>query len=960
MTAGGSETALTIRLRRRYGHSDSVSEKGEQIEFRILGPLEVLRGGRALRLGGPRQRGLLALLLLHANEPVSRERLIDGLWGERPPETAVNALQVAVHGLRKLLGRERIVSRGAAYLLRVEPEELDARRFETLVKKATRQGPAAAAETLRLALALWHGRPLADLRETPFVRTGAAQLEEDRLAALEARIEADLALGRHADLVGELESLIAEHPFRERLRAQLMLALYSSGRQAEALECYQRAREVLVEELGIEPSRSLQELERAILRQDESLAPVAVKRRKGVVPAPPTPLIGRELELAAVTALLRSGHVRLLTLTGAGGTGKTRLALAAAGEVGSEFEDGAFFVDLAPLADAALVGSTVAHALGVTEGEQPSVVETLKEGVADRELLLVLDNFEHVTEAAPLVSELLAAAPRLKALVTSRALLRISGEHDYPVPPLALPEPEKSRDPKALAGSDAVSLFVARARAANPEFRLSEANASSVADICVALDGLPLALELAAARSNVLSPTQMLQRLERRLDLLTTGGRDQPARQQTLRATLDWSYELLAPKEKRAFASLSVLAGGWRLEAAEAVCGVSVDTHGSLLEKSLVRREKGVEGQPRFRMLETVREYARERHEAGGEAEALRELHARHYLACAKEGERELAGPRQRSFLELLEEEHDNMRAALAWARGARRIDLGLLLAGSLARFWALRGYWSEGRRWLEDLLRVAGGREDGEGRVRALAGASLLAFRQGDYAQTMAFAQQHLELARALEDHRETAAALDRLASAVAYEGDWERATSLCEESAALSRELGDKRALSIATSHLGLFALMMGDLGRARTLSEESLALDRELGDTARSVVPLYNLGLVALREHRHDDAAGYFTKTFEIGRELKDRQNIAYALEGLAAVVTARGEPQRAARMLGTAAAAAEAIGMSLEPVEQEVHDRTAATLLAQLGEERFAAFHEQGRMTPPEAIARDLAV
>ena len=486
-----------MRLRRAYGRGGGgLPSGGARFEFRVLGPLEVASGGRAVALGGPRQRALLAFLLLHGNELVSRQRLVDCLWGERAPETAANALQVAVHGLRRLLGAERVETRGTGYRLQVEPGELDLERFRGLVLQARSASPTAAANTLADALALWRGAPLVDTADAPFARTQIGRLEEERLAALEARIDADLELGRHTELVGELETLVAEHPFREALGCRQLLALYRSGRQAEALEAYAWARRTLVEELGVEPGPALQELERAILRQDASLAPApppAVPRTN--LPALATPLVGRQLELAAASALVRREDVRLLTLTGAGGTGKTRLALAVASDVLADFEDGVWLVTLAPLHDPELVLSTIAGALGVEESGGLSLLDGLKAHLGDKHAVLVLDNFEHLAAAAPLVSELLAAAPRLKALVTSRSVLRLTGEDGYPVPPLCLPDSASWDDAAALLRNEAVALFVARAQAARPDFRLN-GNACAVAEICVALDGLPLALEL--------------------------------------------------------------------------------------------------------------------------------------------------------------------------------------------------------------------------------------------------------------------------------------------------------------------------------------------------------------------------------------------------------------------------------------------------------------------------------
>jgi DNA-binding SARP family transcriptional activator len=436
------------------------------VEFRMLGPLEVVDDhGRPLGLGGAKQRALLAVLLLHAGEVVSAERLVDELWGEDPPKSARSVLQVYVANLRKVLepGRARRAAGGVlrtrppGYLVAVAPDDLDLGHFERLAEQgraALAAGDAEeAAGLLRGALELWRGPALADVALEASGQAEIAGLEERRLAALEDRIEAELAAGRHSELVGELEAVIAAHPLRERLHGQFLLALYRSGRQAEALEAYRRMRETLAEELGIDPGRPLQDLERAILAQDPTLdwVPAAAAasqlaagqpapgRRPGTLPVPPTPLVGRQRALAEVGALVRQGHTRLVTLTGVGGTGKTRLALQVAAELGGEFPDGAWFVPLAPVADPQLVLATLAQTLGVREAAGQPLDERLREELRERRLLVVLDNFEHLLAAAPVVTGLLAACPNLAVLVTSRAALRVSGEQIYEVPPLATP-----------------------------------------------------------------------------------------------------------------------------------------------------------------------------------------------------------------------------------------------------------------------------------------------------------------------------------------------------------------------------------------------------------------------------------------------------------------------------------------------------------------------------------------
>ena len=669
------------------------------LEFRVLGPVEVRDEGRALVLGGPRRRALLARLLLDAGSFVSADRLIDDLWAGQAAESALHSLHVYVSELRRALGpaAASILEReGRGYRLALGADQLDAARFERLLGEARRAGGEHAHNRARMlateALELWHGEPYADVTYEGWAAGEIARLHELRLAADELRVEAELELGGHVKAIADLEPLIRAHPLQERLRYLMVLALYRAGRQADALEAYQDCRRALVDGLGIDPSAELQALERAVLQQAPELAanaPVSLNtERRAALPAAATALVGRERELAELTALLSSDDARVVTLTGTGGTGKTRLALAAAEGLAASFESGVYFVSLVEADEPSLVLPAIASALGLEEAGTRPLAQLLATALAERELLLVLDNFEHVLPAARHVADLLAEAPRLRVLVTSRASLRLRGEHEYPVSPLALPPVGAAAS--ELAGYPSVELFASRAREINPSIRLDEAATGAVAEICRRLDGLPLALELAAARVRLLPPEAMLGRLERRLDLLPARAHDAPARQRTLRDAIGWSYELLGEPERAVFRQLGVFAGGCTLEAAEQVVSQAgerstLELLEVLLDNSLVALVAGDEG--RIMMLEVIREFALETLDAAGEGPDARRSHADYYVTLAERLEPRLHGATGGEASLALERERGNLRAALRFALEADDRVLGQRLAGALELF---------------------------------------------------------------------------------------------------------------------------------------------------------------------------------------------------------------------------------------------------------------------------------
>jgi len=632
------------------------------MDFRILGPLEVIGPTGPVALGGAKRRSMLAVLLLHANQPVSAERLALALWGEDAPRTAVKTVHVHISRLRAALADESLLTTTpAGYRLLVAPGELDLDRFERLAQEGRRalavSEPEQAAMLLREALALWRGPPLADVELERFASAEIAQLEEARLGAIESRVEAELAVGWHSPLIGELQRLVTAHPSRERLAAQLMLALYRSGRQADALAAYQATRAHLTQELGLEPGPELRALQAQILAQVPDLATTGRGTRwvAPPLPLPPTPMIGREPEIARLTSLLECERTRLVTVTGPGGVGKTRLALATASGLTARLP--AIWVDLAGVARAADVAPAIAAALAVTPGPGEDPPTALRRFLAKRRLLLVIDSFEHVLPAAELIGDLLSACPALTVLATSRGSLDLRAEHRVLIEPLAPP--------------DAAALFLAAARRQDSRFEPDAVEAATIDRICERLDRLPLAIELAAARTAVLGLESLAARLDRSLSDLGGTARDAPARQRTLRATIEWSYELLDTGQQRAFARLAVFAGGCTLAAAEAVCDARLDTVHALVDRSLLTSDGGL----RYRMLNTIREYAIERLEQSGEAAELRRRHHLYFSRLIDDREipvKPMWSPRF-SASSVFTEERENIQAALTWALRHRR-----------------------------------------------------------------------------------------------------------------------------------------------------------------------------------------------------------------------------------------------------------------------------------------------
>jgi predicted ATPase/DNA-binding SARP family transcriptional activator/DNA-binding CsgD family transcriptional regulator len=1001
----------TSATSRRLARSERIpGREPKAVRVWLLGSFRVSVGSQTIEQNQWRLRKAASLVKLLAIAPghrLHREQVMNLLWPDLGMQAASNNLRRVLHFARRALdpaaGSRYLVSQDQSLVLCPGGSLwVDVEVFQEAAVIARRSRDAAA---YRAAIELYAGELLPDDRYEEWAESRRQELRGTFLSLLTELAGLCEERGEYGQAVETLQRALSEDPTNEEAHAQLMRLYALSRSQGEALMQYERLREALSGWLSAEPSATTRALRDEIAAgrfppSRPSAPPLeeAPHAAKHNLPAPRTSFVGREREMVELKRML--AMTGLLTLTGTGGCGKTRLALEVSGDLVGAYPDGVWLVELAPLSEGALVQQALAATLGVREQPGSSLLDTLLDALRDKEALFILDNCEHLIDAAArLTDTLLDTCPRVRVLATSREPLGVSGELSWLVPSLSVPEEQRPLTAEELEGYESARLFVDRASRRHPGFELRPENATAVAQVCARLEGIPLAIELAAARVGMLSAGQISERLGHSLRLLTGGARTADHRHKTLRAALDWSYELLGEPEQVLFRRLSVFAGGFTLEAAESVgAGGDIEEEdvlellSMLVDKSLVVAEESWESGARYRLLEPLRQYAEEKLRRSGKIEAVGLRHAEFLLALAEEAEPELSGPRQAEWLDRLETEHDNFRAALSWAL-EREIDMGPRMAGALCRFWHTRGFLSEGREYLEavtrtDVIPVTV-------RAKALTGLGWIAEPQGDYERARVAYEESLKLYRSSNDKRGVASALGDLGSLALDRGDYEQATSLVEESLtlhrelgseeeavgvldglgvlasakgdrersisffsealALSREAGNVRRSATSLGNLGITMLVHGDPEQATALLDESLALFRDIGDNSNVAIGLMYSALAALTRGAHERVQALSEESLELLQRAQDKQHIADCLEIMAGGAGAQGQAHRVARLWGAAETLREEIGVPLQPEDRKLLDPYLAAARSSLGGAAWRAALAEGRaMMPEQAI------
>ena len=980
------------------------------MRIRLLGGFRVSVGPRSITGDAWRLKkaaSLLKLLALTPGHRLPRERVMELLWPGSSKSAASNNLRQTLHAVRKALGAggsRYLVSEDGSLLFCPEDELwVDTETFEEAALAARRSREPAA---YRMAIDLYAGELLPEDRFEDWAEDERANLQRTYLELLKGLARLYEERGVYSPAAETLQRVVAEEPANEGAHTSLMRLYAISDRRGDALAQYERLKEILWRQLDAEPAVEIRRLREDIVagrcwpvRPTVSTSEETSGAGTHNLPVSLTSFVGRERELLEVKRAL--AMTRLLTLTGTGGSGKTRLVLEAAADLVGAYQDGVWHVDLAPLSEPGLLVQEVAGVLEVPDRPGEPLLDTLVDALRSRQMLLVLDNCEHLVDAvARLVEDLLLSCPELRLLATSRKALGFRGEVNLPVPPLPLPDPGRLMKVEDLEGYGSARLFVERALYRPSAFALTPENVGAVAEVCRQLEGIPLAIELAAARVGVLAVEQISERLSDSLGLLTGGGRTLTPRQRTMRGSLDWSHALLAEPERKLFGRLAVFAGGWSLEAAETVCSADGiergDVHsllGELVDKSLVTVGPTANGATRYRMLEPIRQYAREKLEESGQADEAQGQHVAFFLDVAEQAEPELAGSQQSHWVKQLEREHDNLRAALSWVLKRREAGQGLRFGAALWRFWLAEGYLSEGRKWLDAIL--AGG-EQGPERARALEGMGWLAQYQGDIERAKAAYREMLKLSRELDDSGNVATALNSLGTlavstgdnerakryleenlsviqqleeeenaateikryhaynllgilALNEDGDPARATALWKESLELARETRDALRIGVSLCSLGYAAVLQGDNERATALCEETLAFAREHEDAGEEVVPetLVNLGLAALGQGEYERAISSFDEALALSRRAGRKASLINALEGMAGLAGARREAPLAARLWGAAEKAREVTGIALPPGDRTLHEPRVTSARSLLGEREWDEALAKGR-------------